>query len=95
MWLIIDTASLGIGQTEPEYGLRVFPNPATTVTHVKADVPIGHILVYDQLGRVMYQDWHQSQELILNVAHWPKGMYVMYLHLEGSDKRYVQRLMVQ
>ena len=95
MWLIIDTTMLGIGEAEPEYGLVVSPNPATTVARVTAEVPIRHVMVYDQMGRLMYRDEHDTEELLLNVGRWPKGMYVMRIHLEGTTKQYVQKLIVQ
>lgn len=94
MWLIIDTTNLGIGQVEPEYGLEVYPNPATTMVRVKADNPIGYIMVYDQTGRIMYRNNHYSQEIIMNVGHWPQGVYVMNIHLKGSTKQYIQKLVV-
>ena len=82
-------------EAEPEYGLVVSPNPATTVARVTAEVPIRHVMVYDQMGRLMYRDEHDTEELLLNVGRWPKGMYVMRIHLEGTTKQYVQKLIVQ
>jgi hypothetical protein len=81
--------------------VRVFPNPAKDLLHIDihTDKAQGQYqaLLYDQLGRIVYQTRGQHaghQRLDLDCSRFPVGVYYIHVSLDGksfSDKLLIER----
>ena len=56
-----------------ESAMRVWPNPARTHLHITGAA--GELRVHDITGRVVYRAEAGSDEIVVNIADWAKGMY--------------------
>ena len=77
--------------------LQVHPNPAsgTVSIQIPVDLQRAEFQIHDALGRLVHQEWiHSLDQLSLDVASWPAGLYQLQLIAEGS-KRAVGKLIVE
>ena len=64
--------------------MAVHPNPAKDVFRVSWVGQANRLQVYDMIGRSIWQATTQGDSaLVLDVAHWARGHYVMIL--EGEN----------
>lgn len=91
------TVSTGYSQaTLPTSDLRLFPNPAHGVVHLRlpeeSDKPsVGSVKAYDSSGSLVHSSssWVET----LDVATWPTGIYWVVVDLHGKQR--LSRLIVQ
>ena len=84
-----DTTSTKITElSEKEYS--IYPNPASTMIHVRTNVGLSHISIFSQKGdRVHIQSVNYPfGEIKIEVDHLPTGMYTVVLHtIDGKQGR--------
>lgn len=74
-----------VRHTENGAGLRVYPNPASTALHVRANEPIIELHLFDPSGRLtLSMSGIHREAADLQVAHLPKGMYALRATTEGE-----------
>ncbi|GEM_PF-3830274 len=77
--------TIGIQSSEAsDYGLQVYPNPASERVSLRADLPIEQVLIRDLQGRVVnVQPGGMGNEL--NLSSLPTGMYVIEVLFEDGQ----------
>lgn len=74
-----------------EKSITVYPNPSSESfsVYIKefTSTEYNSILVYDKLGRVIYQDEIKSEKLRISTVNWPKGVYFIKISGEKSATR--------
>lgn len=68
--------------------VRIYPNPATNLITVESSQPLQSIAIYNMAGKVVAS--HETGEKVvhLNVAHLPKGLYV--ISVDGKEMKMVK-----
>ena len=81
----------GIVETPTELQIRVYPNPTTARVTIEATETMSHVELYDNEGRRL-QDYNtrQSDNLTIDVSHYPTGAY--YLRVHTADNVTIQKL---
>lgn len=81
----------GIVETPTELQIRVYPNPTTARVTIEATEAMSHVELYDNEGRRL-QDYNtrQSDNLTIDVSHYPTGAY--YLRVHTADNVTIQKL---
>ena len=64
---------------------RLYPNPATNELTISAPERITSIAISNLLGQTLYTHEYNSQQVQIDVANLPKGMYLV--RINGSDVR--------
>jgi hypothetical protein len=67
--------------TFSESSILVYPNPTEGFLKINSTEKINHILIYDTLGKVVYQK--KSNEL--DLSHLPKGLYFVQINTENNN----------
>ena len=73
--------------------LKVYPNPVTDVLHVSGLEGNYTVKIMNILGQYVYSTTGSSPELLLNVGHFPSGMY--FLRIESNQKATTQKIIKQ
>ncbi|MBX9448320.1 MAG: T9SS type A sorting domain-containing protein [Taibaiella sp.] len=74
-----DPTPLGITETDRNsFTFKVYPNPSDGVIYIQAD-PQEEIrfCIYDQLGRVVYQEHHYHPGNVVTLPSLPSGLYIL------------------
>ena len=69
-----DCATVSVSEAAAESAMRVWPNPARTELHFSG-VSGGSLIVHDLTGRMVWRSEACSDEIVVNIADWAKGMY--------------------
>lgn len=69
--------NVGVAEVEASIGLRLYPNPASTVLYIATanGLPV-HVKVYDMLGQLMLEKDHATE---IEVGHLGAGSYSLHL----------------
>ena len=81
------TTPLGISESETEFTVRFFPNPATDIIQINSNFQIEEIKIIDLSGRVVFQSNDNtitSQSIF--VQHLSDGIYQIVI--QGADLFY-------
>ncbi len=69
----------GIGiEEELAISVEVFPNPARDMVQIKTDQEV-NIMVFDMLGKLVYQSTTSNQIHNINLSEWARGVYTYRL----------------
>lgn len=96
-FIVLDSTATGIGEIAGNAdGIHVFPNPAyNTVTvktdHMGADRKV--ITITDLTGRQVYRTTTGRPELVIDVAAWARGLYV--LSVSGNSGTVVKKVAIR
>ena len=72
----------------------VYPNPSTSYTTVKwENKDIHTLIVADAMGKIVWEQKTQNQQIQIDNSNWPKGIY--YIILKSKQEQYTQKLIVQ
>lgn len=74
-----DPTPLGITETDrSSFTFKVYPNPSDGVIYIQAD-PQEEIrfCIYDQLGRIVYQEHHYHPGNVVTLPFLPSGLYIL------------------
>ncbi len=69
----VSTCNIGINE-EPTINIEVFPNPTTDFIQVEADTEI-NIMMFDLLGKLVYQSTNANQFHTISTIEWALGVY--------------------
>ncbi|MBP6639563.1 MAG: T9SS type A sorting domain-containing protein, partial [Bacteroidia bacterium] len=84
---VVPACAVGVAENEHDE-LSIFPNPASEQLTLRSTAQIGAVTVYNLMGQsIFYTQFVDAQELQINVAAWPKGIYL--LHAQGKVRRIV------
>ena len=80
-WISVDAMDFGepMGvQQADRLSIKLYPNPAREVLRIESiGQPLGHLSVFDALGRKVHEVKTSGESARLNVGQLPKGMYVI------------------
>lgn len=97
IWGTATCAPTQVGTTETTQKFAVVPNPATDKVSLRwlttATSASTHVVVYGVSGNVMLNDTYTSTNTTINVATWPRGIYVV--RIENGITTSMHRLMLQ
>jgi hypothetical protein len=62
-------------QTSNERKIEIYPNPASSEFTVSSDRDIQKVIIYNAIGEIKYTALEQNRSLVINCAHWSKGIY--------------------
>lgn len=81
-----DINSLSLKNIVNPYNMvSVYPNPATTELTITSKDKITTIAISNLLGQTMYSNQYNSQQVQVNIADLPKGIY--FVKVNGTDVR--------
>jgi len=83
----VEVLTTGVAELQ-QGALRVYPNPAAHQLALEGGGPLGEVLVLDMQGRLVHTERMAQERIILNVAPWAPGAYV--LRVGGSALRVVK-----
>jgi len=69
--------------------LTVYPIPTTNQIHIDLDKNTTHIKaqLYNIEGKLLYaQDYNNTNEVLINTSSFSKGIYVLKLQLDNTQK---------
>ena len=102
IWPIIDVEygqdtidSVSVGRVETVEEIKVSPNPARERVSVEASRVIDHLWVKNTQGVEIYNNTHCTNRVELNVNWWPKGVYILYMQLDGDPVLHARKLVVE
>lgn len=73
--ITINVIGVGIESMDNGKEILIYPNPATSTLHVKADVPVD-LHLYNTTGKLVLE---QKNAREADVRHLPEGIYVIRL----------------
>lgn len=83
-------------EEEPEFeqGLNVYPNPATHSIYVTLNEEVLEadrqaLLVFDNLGKVLFQTQSLEQLNQIDIASFPNGTYILKLIYDQKHKEWI------
>ncbi len=74
----------GIEQRDPEFGVKVYPNPANTTVYVdvnQADKST-KVLIYNLQGQLIHTQAVSSRITPVNIADFTNGLYILKVESE-------------
>jgi Secretion system C-terminal sorting domain len=72
-----------INWTSPSATFAVFPNPATSAIHIRAAAHLTTLTIYSLDGKILMRG-PVTREQQINVAHWPRGRYLIRAEWPGG-----------
>lgn len=67
----------GIEDHSNEESLSVYPNPASAEIHLKSDVPLGDIRIFDIFGKLVYVASSTESSFTISKHNLKKGLYMI------------------
>jgi len=80
----ISTYFVGTQDEQLSSGIKVWPNPATDIISVNADLGFNRLLVTDMFGRTLHTADANTTFMQLNIASLQPGVYFLRLEKEGA-----------
>lgn len=76
------------------FNLEIFPNPATQSLNIQWNekVNIAHVVIFDLLGGIHYQNKVLNNKLNLNISDWKNNFYILKLSDTKGNSSYVKFL---
>lgn len=79
--------------TLADFGLNLYPNPASDVVYVEADKPDNYSLkIYDIQGRLITSETFVKKWMNNNVSRWQRGIY--FIQIEVDKQVITQKLVI-
>jgi len=67
---------------QPQERTQIFPNPAVDVVSIKSKDLINRIDIYNIKGQLIYKDFYNSQQLILQIPELESGLYLFRIETD-------------
>ncbi len=85
-WFFIDNVKLdfGLGISDMEQNVSVYPNPATSVLNVTADANIETVEVMNLMGQTIQSVNANDMNAQVDVANLSNGVYMLRIHTENG-----------
>jgi len=92
---INSTCALNVNNYDKEI-VKIYPNPSNTgiFTIKLPNVHTGEVSVFNTLGQVVYQKTYEGQEIIVNISHLSKGIYLTKI-TNATGSSYEEKLLVE
>lgn len=68
------------------YQAEAFPNPGTNQLTIQTDAPFAEVLVYDLMGRQVYNQTISETTTRINTESWPSGVYLWKTYNSSSTQ---------
>lgn len=69
---------LGVSEISSQYGINVYPNPVATLLNVDfTNTQPTKVLMYDIVGREVYNQEITNSNLKINTSNWSNGIYII------------------
>ncbi len=94
-FIVTPGSPIGVGTIDNSRGAKLFPNPAHETVTISTN-NMGKeatVTTTDLTGRVLFHSTSTQDQLQLNIAEWPKGMYL--ININTGDSTSVKKLIVQ
>ncbi len=65
-------------------GLSIYPNPAKETLFLSADKSISEVVVYDMMGKIVYNSVVKSNDHTINVSDFFTGIYIVHVHTDNE-----------
>jgi len=87
--------SLGTQNPSIDSDIRIFPNPATSLTNLRLNSEFlgGQIVIYSAQGEIINQLIIQSNLFSIDMSAYPSGIYVMLF--SKGDKQVARKIVVE
>ncbi len=79
------SAYLSIPATSAVSAVGLHPNPATSSLSISASEKINSVVISNLMGQTVYQNQYDSQQVHLDVAQLPVGVY--FVRINGTEVR--------
>ena len=67
------------------YGLNVFPNPSSNMTHIECDSMQPYMIeIMDEMGRVIQSFSTEKNKTTINIMNYPTGIYYTRIHFNNE-----------
>lgn len=77
--------------TDPDEGIKVFPNPTNHVVNIRTDENMERLLLTDLTGRILMEEILSGKEARLNTSDILHGIYILMIETDsGIHKRKIQ-----
>jgi len=76
--------------------VSIWPNPATSMINIKlsdSHTSKSEINLYDSLGRIIASELTLSNEHVIDVTDFPKGLYILKIHNNGEV--YTEKILIK
>lgn len=73
----------GVNEKTKTNNLTVFPNPTKSIFTI-ADLKTANISVYNQLGSLVKQQAFENENIAVNIADLPQGIYMVEVWADGK-----------
>lgn len=73
---------------------KIFPNPTRDILNLKSSKVIQQVSIIDISGSKIYDQYFNRNDIILDIALFPKGMYYLSIMLD-NDKTYKSKFVKQ
>ena len=70
--------------------IKIYPNPTNNIIHIESSVNIGHISIYDNMGRLVKEGFSIVKTISIQLGDLPNGLYFLSVNVDG--KRYFYKL---
>jgi hypothetical protein len=68
--------------------IKIYPNPANNIVHIESAVNIGEVRIYDNMGRLVKEDFVVNKTASIQLSDLPKGLYILELFVDGEGHYY-------
>ncbi|NJM16416.1 MAG: T9SS type A sorting domain-containing protein [Bacteroidales bacterium] len=77
----------GIGAFKTEWGLKLFPNPASGKVHIKTNCACNaKLIVYTQAGKAVIEEVISTNDYLLNISDLKPGLYFVTIETPYSTE---------
>jgi hypothetical protein len=87
-WASCDTCSpIGAIDNLELNDLSIFPNPTSSFLTIRSNNLISPISIYDITGKLVLQNWGNSNEIIVDISNLNSGLYFIKSNSQNSSLR--------
>lgn len=70
--------------------INIFPNPTKNIIHMESTVNIGNIIIYDNMGRLVKEEFVPNTSGVIQLGDLPRGLYILNVYVDG--RRYYYKI---
>ena len=77
-----------------DYDVSIFPNPTTGLLHIQGTEPNTELIITDLAGKILTQQRLTETNSLLELNHYPKGVYLLHLRTETDSKQAIHKVVL-
>ena len=81
----------GIDKTENLNSIKIYPNPTDGTLTFESDIELGHIEIYDMIGRLVYKSRFKQE---IDISHFNDGVYLLKLYSKKENILKTKKIIV-